>query len=135
MIVDASALIRALADGGKGGDDARGYLGRAVEMHAPAHIIVESVHALRRLVHIGELPLRAGGEYVAEVIGGIGAGVVLHSERDLVRIAWELRDTFATYDAVYVALAQRLRMPLLTGDLRLARAAAALVDVIPIGET
>jgi len=34
---------------------------------------------------------------------------------------WELRDTIAPYDAAYVALAERLDGPLITGDDRLAR--------------
>lgn len=36
--------------------------------------------------------------------------------------AWELRDNATPYDAVYVALAELLGCPLLTGDQRLARA-------------
>jgi predicted nucleic acid-binding protein len=33
---------------------------------------------------------------------------------------WELRDNLTIYDAVYVALAEALQAPLLTGDRRLA---------------
>jgi len=35
---------------------------------------------------------------------------------------WELRDNLTIYDAAYVALAEALQAPLLTGDRRLARA-------------
>jgi predicted nucleic acid-binding protein len=34
---------------------------------------------------------------------------------------WELRDNLTNYDAAYVALAEALDVPLLTGDQRLAR--------------
>ncbi len=36
--------------------------------------------------------------------------------------AWTLRHNLSFYDALYVALADRLDVPLLTGDARLARA-------------
>lgn len=39
--------------------------------------------------------------------------------------AWSLRDTFSAADSLYAALALRAAEPLLTRDLRLARAAAA----------
>jgi predicted nucleic acid-binding protein len=35
---------------------------------------------------------------------------------------WELRDNLTIYDAAYVALAEALQAPLLTGDRQLARA-------------
>jgi predicted nucleic acid-binding protein len=35
---------------------------------------------------------------------------------------WELRDNLAPYDAAYVALAEALQAPLVTGDRRLAKA-------------
>ena len=34
---------------------------------------------------------------------------------------WDLRDNLTIYDAAYVALAEALHVPLLTGDRRLAR--------------
>ena len=44
----------------------------------------------------------------------------------LADLAWTCRDNLTFYDALYVALAVRLDVPLLTGDRRLARAPAAL---------
>nr|WP_244633001.1 type II toxin-antitoxin system VapC family toxin [Aeromicrobium sp. CFBP 8757] len=49
---------------------------------------------------------------------------------DLRRRAFELRDNFSAYDAAYVVLAEALDCPLATRDLRLARAAERLVDVL-----
>lgn len=45
----------------------------------------------------------------------------------------ELRENFTAYDAVYVALAERLRSALLSGDLRLRRAARGhtSLEVLP----
>lgn len=39
----------------------------------------------------------------------------------LLRRIWELRHNMTPYDASYVALAERLGVPLLTRDLRLSR--------------
>jgi predicted nucleic acid-binding protein len=47
----------------------------------------------------------------------------------LLRRSWELRDELTVYDAAYVALAERLGVPLLTLDVRLARAAQRHVEV------
>ena len=48
----------------------------------------------------------------------------------LLDVAWRLRDTFSAADALYAALAISAREPLLTTDMRLARAAAA--HAIPV---
>ncbi len=42
---------------------------------------------------------------------------------------WELRRNLSIYDAVYVALAEALDLPLLTADRRLARAPGIRCDV------
>ena len=38
----------------------------------------------------------------------------------LIARAWELRDHFSVYDAMYVALAETLKQPLVTCDAKLA---------------
>jgi predicted nucleic acid-binding protein len=45
----------------------------------------------------------------------------LHFHRPLLERIWELRHNFNSYDAAYVALAERLNAELLTADERLAR--------------
>ena len=42
---------------------------------------------------------------------------------------FELRDNLTAYDALYVALAEALGVPLLTCDTRIARAATARVPI------
>lgn len=44
-----------------------------------------------------------------------------YSSLPLLPRVWELRDVFSAYDACYVALAEFLKVPLLTLDRRLAR--------------
>lgn len=45
---------------------------------------------------------------------------------------WQWHDTMSPYDATYVALAEDLGAPLVTTDVRLARAAAGIVPVIVV---
>jgi predicted nucleic acid-binding protein len=49
-------------------------------------------------------------------------GLRRHVSRALWLRAWELRLNLSAYDALYVALAEQLQVPLLTADARLARA-------------
>ena len=46
--------------------------------------------------------------------------------------AWDLRDEFSIFDALYVALAVHLDLPLGTLDQRLARAAGRYCSVLPV---
>jgi predicted nucleic acid-binding protein len=45
--------------------------------------------------------------------------------------AWALRHNFTAYAAAYIALAELLGAPLLTGDVKLLGAHQAAVEVIP----
>lgn len=73
-------------------------------------VIVESRAAIAR-VDLAELSLRR------------------YPDAALLSRCWELRDRCTVYDALYVALAERLGARLVTRDARLARAVADLVDV------
>jgi predicted nucleic acid-binding protein len=85
---------------------------------APHLVDAEIGHALRRAVRRGEMDAEVAGESLWEID-------VLPVERvgheQLVHVAWDLRDNFSFYDALYIALALMLDEPLLTLDARLAR--------------
>ena len=49
-------------------------------------------------------------------------GLRRHNTRPLWPRAWQLRTNLTAYDALYVALAEQLNLPLLSSDGRLARA-------------
>lgn len=51
----------------------------------------------------------------------------------LVERVWALKETVTAYDAVYVAVAESLSLPLVTADRRLARAPGLRCDVEVLG--
>jgi predicted nucleic acid-binding protein len=61
-------------------------------------------------------------------------GLRRHPSRSLWPRAWELRTNLSAYDALTVALAEQLDVPLLTADARLARA-PGLRCVVELAET
>ena len=52
-----------------------------------------------------------------------------HPHRPLLNAIWQWRHNLTAYDAAYVALAEILGQPLVTGDARLAAAPRLPVDV------
>jgi predicted nucleic acid-binding protein len=128
-VVDASVLVEYLA-GGEHGDQARARLLAAEEpLWAPHLVDPEIGHVLRRAVLSGELrpgraaaALRDLAELPLNRAGHIG----------LLDRAWQLRQNLTFCDALYVALAERLDMPLVSLDARLATAPGvrAVVDVL-----
>ena len=56
-----------------------------------------------------------------------------HDHRELLMRVFELRENFTPYDAVYVALAERLGATLVTCDLRVTRATQQLLDLNVVG--
>ena len=80
---------------------------------------LEVAQVLRRYVSRGELSeLRAGVALDTMTM----FPVVRYTHEAMLPRIWELREDLTAYDAAYVALAEALRAPLVTGDERLARA-------------
>jgi predicted nucleic acid-binding protein len=128
-VVDASVLVELLGQG-KHAEAVKERLD--AEEHvlwAPYLIDAEIGHALRRWVRSGKLDAEAAGKALWEV-GDLPVERVEHEL--LVHVAWQLRDNFSFYDALYVALALMLDEPLLTFDARLARAGAGTGVDLPI---
>jgi predicted nucleic acid-binding protein len=118
LVVDASAVAAALADSGPDGVWAASELADEV-LIAPQLMPVEVANILRRAV----------------IAGDLSADLAALAHDDLTRLrvdlfpyephasrVWELRDNLTAYDAWYVALAETVGAPLVTLDLRLARA-------------
>lgn len=132
MIVDATAMVAAIGDAGTMGETSRAELSLAPAWHAPAHMAVEVVRTFDRLARRGHLTDEAARVYAMQMVAGVGTAVVLHTDRSLLPAAWSLRANLSTHDAVYVALAEHLRLPLLTADPRLARACEQRIPVIAL---
>ena len=118
LVIDASVLAVGLLDDGPDGDMIRGRL-RGERLAAPALIDLEVASVWRGLARGGHLDARRVGRALDD-LQDLPIQRVAHT-RFLAR-CWELRDNLTIYDAAYVALAEALQAPLLTGDQRLARA-------------
>lgn len=92
---------------------------QGVELWAPDLIYAAVASALRRLVALKALAPRAGAVAVADLVR---LPLAIAGTRPLMPRAWDLRDAVTPYDACYVALAERLQVPLVTADRRLVRA-------------
>jgi predicted nucleic acid-binding protein len=113
VVIDASVLVNALLVNGS----ARSRLA-AESLQAPELIDAE-VLSVRRLVLAGKLQ---DGVALQALTVAHQLGLRRHVSRALWLRAWELRLNLSAYDALYVALAEQLQVPLLTADARLARA-------------
>jgi predicted nucleic acid-binding protein len=114
VVIDASVLADALLVAGP----ARERLASS-NLQAPELIDAELLSVLRRLVLADKLP---EGHALQALATAERMGLRRHPSRCLWPRAWELRTNLSAYDALYVALAERLNAPLLTADARLARA-------------
>jgi predicted nucleic acid-binding protein len=119
IVADASAVVGLLLGGESAVDVGRRLLDPAETIHVPHLLDVEVAQALRRYALSGELDAERGMlalAYLSQL------PLRRHRHYDLIPRVWELRSSITAYDAVYIALAEVLRAPLVTRDSRLARA-------------
>ena len=131
LVVDASAFVYATTVPDPYADALLERIRESI-CHAPHVVDAEVGNALRR----------------RELAGKITPGVALtslQSARHLVSFrypaagpvgdaAWNLRGAITYYDALYVALAAALKVPLVTGDARLSRAPGLPCEVEVVGQ-
>jgi predicted nucleic acid-binding protein len=129
-VLDASVVVEYLA-GGEHAEVVRVRLLSAGELWAPHLLDAEVGHVLRRAHQLGELSASRAGSALESLrqlplrrAGHLG----------LLERAWALRRNVSFYDGLYIALAERLGMPLVTLDGRLARAPGvrAAIEVVPV---
>jgi predicted nucleic acid-binding protein len=118
-VLDASALVLALVGRTEAAEVLRGRL-PAMRRHAPHLIDAEAGNVLRRHEQGGLISSE-------EARAALAAGRFLIEHRyphvgELAELAWTWRANLSFYDALYVALAVRLDVPLLTADSRITRA-------------
>ncbi|WP_199700647.1 type II toxin-antitoxin system VapC family toxin [Jiangella rhizosphaerae] len=121
FVIDASALVYAAITSA----DPAARLRRRLSddtVHAPHLIDAELGNVLRRHVQRGDLTA-AHGEAVLSAAPRLIDHRYEHTGA-IATAAWALRDNVTFYDAVYVAIAAALDVPLVTADRRLASAQA-----------
>lgn len=117
-VLDASVLIEYLA-GGERAEPARNRLLRAGErLWAPHLVDAEVGHVLRRAVRLGELSPTTARTTLDDLRS---LPLVRAAHTELLERAWALRSDVTFYGALYLALAERLDMALVTCDARLDR--------------
>lgn len=128
LVVDASVLVSMLA-GAEHSAWAQEQLatpGSRRSLWAPHVVDAEVGHSLRRRVAAEQLHADSAREALADLMR-LPLRRIAH--RDLLDRAWDLRDNLSFYDALYVVLADRLGVPLLSLDGRLAKAVKACREV------
>ncbi|MHA6630340.1 type II toxin-antitoxin system VapC family toxin [Pseudonocardia sichuanensis] len=131
LVLDASAVVDLLLRN-RAGDAVRAHLA-GTELHTVAHLDAEVFSALARLHRDGALSAEA-----------VDARLRALARMDVLRLpitgallqeAWALRNNITARDALYVAVARRLRGRLLTTDRRLARAVPGICVDLPADPT
>lgn len=118
VIVDASIMVDLIANPSVEIDGVVERL-RSTELHAPDHLPVEVANVVRRLEVSGRLS-SAEAALAAETFWAFP--ITLWRFEPLRERVAVLGGNLSSYDAAYVALAERLDAPLVTRDRRLAGA-------------
>jgi len=127
IVIDSSVLVAALVDAGPYGVWADEILERGGPLHAPELILVEVTNILRRL----ELARQITTPEANAAFDDLNQ---LHLELfpfdPFAERVWALRHSITSYDAWYVAVAEALRLPLATLDLKLSKGKGPTCDFL-----
>ena len=130
IVLDASATAFALLDESGTGDRCRAALQADSQWLVPEHWLIEVLSVVRGNLLGGKIK----PEHAAEAAAAVAElDPVTVRTRLLATRIWELRSNLTTYDAAYVAAAERYHCALVTTDARLARAPGirCTVNLIP----
>ena len=116
-MIDSSALVEWLLRTPTGFRVAHRVLASSDALHAPELIFAEVPSAFKRMIVLRKTTVDAAEEGLRDLAN---LRLKTHPHLSLVRRVWDLRDSVSAYDAMYIALAERLDAPLLTCDRKLA---------------
>jgi len=125
IVVDASVLANVVGDDGEDGHHARARLVRD-DVAIPDLADVETVAVLRRRWLAGDV---SDGRFRRAVDALVAMPLDRFPVAAFMRRAFELSADVTAYDATYVALAEALVCPLVTGDTHLAAAPGLRCEV------
>ena len=117
MVLDASGALELLLNTARGGRLGARLADDAEVVHAPHLIDIEIAHVLRRYVLDGTFDEPRS---VRALDHWRRLDVERYPHEPFLDRVWALRDDVTAYDAIYVALAETLGEPLVTGDRKLA---------------
>lgn len=129
IVIDASTAAFALLDEGETGDRCREALRADSRWAVPEPWLVELLSVIRGNLLGGKI---TPGHAADAAAAAAALDPVVARTRLIAARIWELRSNLTTYDAAYVAAAERYRCPLVTTNARLARAPGirCAVDVV-----
>ncbi len=119
IVIDASAMLEVLLVTPAAVRNLDRIFSPGESLHAPELLDLEVAQVLRRYCAEGEVEPERARQALADLAD---LAVIRYPHPPFVPRIWELRHNVTAYDAAYVALAEVLAAPLLTGDARLARA-------------
>lgn len=125
-VIDASVLVEYLGAGDREAVARERIREARNELWAPHLAEIEVGHALRSKVLAGTLRASAASTALRDLTE---LPLLRVPHTSLLQRAWELRSNVSFYDAIYLALAERLGVPLVTLDARLARVPRLRVSV------
>lgn len=118
IVVDASVLVALLSDAGPEGRWAERLLA-AHDLVGPDLALVEATNVLRRLEMAGRLERLEAASAASDLLE---LDLRLLPFAPFAERVWALRGNLTSYDALYVAIAEGLDLPLATLDRKMAEA-------------
>lgn len=118
FVVDASVLVALTSDAGADGRWAENLL-KSHSLVAPQLVLVEATNVLRKLELAGKLERLEATSALSDLLA---LDLRLLPFAPFAERVWALRTNLTSYDALYVAIAERLDLPLATLDRRLSNA-------------
>lgn len=129
-VVDCSALVDLLSRAGAAGITSNEHLQYCL-LAAPQLIEPEIVNVARRLAGRHGFDTDVAERLLREYRD---VDLMRFTHENLSEFAWRVRDNISPYDAMYVALARHLEIPLITSDASLARAAEPWCTVLEVND-
>jgi predicted nucleic acid-binding protein len=131
FVLDASAAVALLADGGPAGQWVEATI-RGATLFAPDLMPFEVSNILRRHALAGVLDASNATLAHADLVA---LPVDLYPYAALAERVWDLRANVTAYDASYVALAEMVAAPLVTLDVKLAVATGPTCKILAYPST